>query len=147
MGRAGKTPVLPQPHTDQGQRIAERRPVFDVPGAGPYRCFLGCPKPMGKERHEGKQSHQHGRGSGNGSVSVRPLSLDLDAEMRTDVFKGDFHRPTLNEPREDGLRRRLRVGTEKCLKFKATPWIAHQHPANWHWWFAAVIPHRCTTDD
>ena len=135
--------MLPQPRSDQGQRIAERRPMFDVPGAGPHRHPLECPKPMGDERHEREQSHQHRRGSGNGSV--RPLPLGLDAEMRADFLEGDFHLPTLNEPCEDGLRCRLRVGIEKRLRFEATPGIVHQHPADRHRRFAAVIPHRRTT--
>lgn len=74
---------------------------------------------MGNERHDGEQSHQQRRGSGHGSV--RPLSLGLDAEMRTDFLKGNFHLPTLNEPWEDGLRRRLRVGTKKRLRFGGPP--------------------------
>ena len=88
LDRPGKTLVLPQPRADQGQRIAERRPMFDVPGIGPYRHPLECPKPMGDERHEREQSHQHWRGSGNGGVG--PLPLGLDTEMGTDLLKGDF---------------------------------------------------------
>ena len=62
LDRPGKTWVLPQPRGDQGQRVAERRPVFGVPGTTADHWFSrNAPGSNGPDRDKSPGLQAEGR--------------------------------------------------------------------------------------
>src|SRR6185503_19440355 len=71
---------------------------------------------------------------------VIPLPLRLYSQMGTGFFKGHFHCPSPDKPREDLLRRVVAVRREQGLRVKLAHRITNQQPADSHRRQPRVIP-------
>src|SRR3954453_10755979 len=83
---------------------------------------------MSPERDEGEQAEQGGGGAGDGLIG--PLTWGLDAEVATDLGKGDLDAPAANEPAQDIERIGGEIGAQEGLRAELILAVAHQHVAD-----------------
>src|SRR5208282_6417890 len=95
--------------------IAEGAVSLWVPGGGGgnQRCF-GCevmrPESNQREQAERRRGRAHDR-------QIGPLTLSFDAEMGTDLLKGNLQLPTRDEPLEDIDGGGVEIGAEEGLRW------------------------------
>jgi hypothetical protein len=124
---------------EQRQGVGKGRMGFLIPRRLPDAARWPRHALVREQGHQREQAEQ--RRGGAGDRQVRPLPLRLHAEVLPCFLEGDLQLPALDEPRQDLLGRRLRVGAEQGLRLELAPRIADQHPAEGHRRQAAVIPH------
>src|SRR3954470_3279630 len=83
---------------------------------------------MSPECDEGEQAEQSGGGAGDGPIG--PLALGFDAEVATDLGKGDLGAPAANEPAQDIEWIGREIGAQEGLRAELIFAVAHQHVAD-----------------
>ena len=121
-----------------GQDIGEGRDRFGVPGGAAGTQGPVAAPAVGDQNEPAEEAQQGGCGAGNGRIG--PLTLGLHPQMGAHFRAGNFHRPALPVPGQDGGRGQGRVGAEQGLGLLTPAWVAQAHPAQPHGGRARVIP-------
>ena len=95
--------------TNERKRIGKGRQGFAIPGGLTNGKRVFTQQLLRKNGHERKESQQ-GR-SGAQNRQIRPLALGLDAQMSTNLMKGDFNCPAQDKPLDDLERLCILIGT------------------------------------
>jgi len=112
-----KKPGSPDVPSDHGDDIGKGCLGLVVPG-GRTDANGGCPENLqGHEHYQREQSEQNRGGSLYGQV--RLLSLRFNTEMGSELFKGNLHIPSQDEPMDD----LLGTGFQGCGEESLCSWL------------------------
>src|SRR2546421_9270787 len=144
-GRHRKKGGGPEMLTNQCKRIRKGRQGFAIPsrltnGKGVFPQQL-----LRKNGHERKECQQGGSGAQNGQI--RPLALGLDAQMSTNLVKGDFNCPAQDKPLDDLESLCLLIGTQQGQWLVSAFWVPNEHPTDRHGGNGRLIPQSCASGD
>ena len=116
--------------TNQRKRIGKGRQGFAIPGRLTNGKGVLTQELMSKNGHQRKECQQGGGGAQD--RQIRPLALGLDAQMSTNLVKGDFHCPAQDKPLDDLESLCLLIGTQQGQWLVSAFWIANEHPTDRH---------------
>ena len=139
-----RIPPGPDPLSNGGESVAERRQRLPIPARRPRRWPVSARRTVSPKRDQREQPQQHRRGAVDGRIGRLPLGLD--AKMTANLGEGDFDGPTPDEPPQNIERRRIKVGAQERLRFALACWVAHQNVTDWHA-VTGMVPHRGGGDD
>ncbi len=113
---------------NESKRIRKGGQGFAIPGRLSNGKRLLTQQLLSKNGHERKECQQ-GR-SGAHNRQIRPLALGLDAQMSTNLMKGDFNSPTQDKPLHDLESLCILIGTQQGHGLVPAFWITNEHPTD-----------------